>query len=194
VLAIGFIGEAILGCIALAWIVIADLPVVLTFNPLSAVWGVLFALPLLCIGLVILEMPAVGSRIPEYDFFKHEIVIPLCLSLTAHGALLIALMSGLCEELLFRGALDTFAAGYTGALVAGVISSVAFSLTHFIGVMWKFRALACLYTLAGGYLWIELQFTGDLMAPMITHAFYNFVVIRFIQYRYKSTDSSASPL
>jgi membrane protease YdiL (CAAX protease family) len=187
VLTLGFLGETFFGGIALLWIKLDELHVQMPLDPTSVILGVLFTFPLLFVGIVLIENHSIGSKIPEYEFFRNEVVVPLCLALSPGGALLIALASGFCEELFFRGALLSALHERLGFIAAGLISSLLFAIVHFIGVVWRFRVLILLYTTAGVYLWLVAVYCGDLLSVMITHALYNYCVIRFVQKKYSQT-------
>ncbi len=82
-----------------------------------------------------------------------------------HGqVLLLAVLSGVAEEAFFRGALQP--------RVGWVLASVIFGLVHFVPRP-EFR-LWTVFSLAAGFLLGFLfEATGNLIAPMVTHALVN---------------------
>lgn len=88
--------------------------------------------------------------------------------------ILVAFLAGLGEELLFRGVLQDWLAGLLGLEAALIIASIAFGLAHFIT-----PAYFLLATLMGFYMGLLYIWTGNLLVPILVHALYDWVVIRF---------------
>lgn len=85
---------------------------------------------------------------------------------------LISALAGACEEALFRGALQGALQGWLGPAPALVTASVVFGLAHPLS-----RAYVVLTALMGlvlGGLWLA---TGNLLAPILTHAVYDFLAL-----------------
>jgi hypothetical protein len=97
-------------------------------------------------------------------------------------ALVIAILSGFAEELLFRGALNTVLEQRAGVLVAALVTSALFAAVHFIGLFKRFGGMIPLYTAVGLYLWLLHYELNSLTAVMVTHGVYNFVAIVLIRY------------
>lgn len=76
-----------------------------------------------------------------YARFSRQVVLPLCRAVTVRQAAVIAILSGICEEALFRGALNVAIASYAGSLCAMLITSVTFAYVHFIGHMRAFGGM-----------------------------------------------------
>jgi membrane protease YdiL (CAAX protease family) len=89
--------------------------------------------------------------------------------------LLLAVLSGVAEETLFRGMIQP--------RVGLVAASLLFGLAHFV----PRRALLpwTLMSVAAGFLlgWL-FDVTGNLVAPVIAHAGINAVNLRFVSQRY----------
>lgn len=118
-----------------------------------------------------------------YHRFSAEIVVPLCREIRPAHIPVVALLSGVGEEALFRGALNSVLLAHTSSWIALVVTSVAFAYVHFIGSVGRFGGMIPLYTLVGGALWFVWYYTDSLAAAATTHAVYNFVAISWIKYR-----------
>ena len=91
---------------------------------------------------------------------------------------LVAAAAGLGAESLFRGALQPIVAGWTTPAIGLVVVSLLFGLLHAASTAYFFLA-----TSIGAYLgWMTQQY-DDLVAPIITHAFYDFVALVWLQRR-----------
>lgn len=95
---------------------------------------------------------------------------------------LISLAAGVSEELLFRGILfDALRDKADMSIVtwaALLASSLLFGLAHAIT-----RAYLVLAMLIGIYLAVVLIYTDSLLAPMVTHALYDFVLLEYFLWR-----------
>jgi len=95
---------------------------------------------------------------------------------------LIALAAGVGEELLFRGLMQVLIAEWcgppTGVVLAIGLTSVVFALLH---------ALSPAYaTLAFGmsvYLGLLQHYSGNILAPVVTHAAYDFAALWWLARR-----------
>ena len=102
------------------------------------------------------------------DFIRHCTVIQL---------LLVAIMSGVGEELMFRGILQTSitngcGGGTWGLAIGIVLTSALFGLVHPINKLYVFLCFVI-----GIYLGLLFAWSGNnLIVPIIIHAIYNFVI------------------
>lgn len=115
--------------------------------------------------------------------FSREIIVPLCTRIPPLLALVVAVLSGFAEELLFRGALNQVLTTAGGATFAAFVSSALFAYVHFIGNLRRFGGMIPLYTGVGLYLWVVVAATGSLAAAMVTHGAYNFLAILMIRHK-----------
>lgn len=183
VLRMAIITESLLALLATVWIWAFSLELGVDFSVDGLLHGVLAALPLLALNIFTFSrLSREDSPWPIYNRFKRSVVFPICGDLTVCSALLLALASGLAEELLFRGALQTQFALWTTPVGGAIVSSALFSYVHFIGSMRQYWQLALFYLFFGLYFAALLIGTGNLLVPTVTHAFYNFVVILYLRY------------
>lgn len=84
----------------------------------------------------------------------------------------IALLAGVCEEVLFRSAIQAGLAAWIGPWPALLVASALFGFAHRVT-----RAYALLAGILGLYLgWLWMQ-TGNLLVPIVTHAVYDFAAL-----------------
>lgn len=107
-----------------------------------------------------------------------ENIAPLFAQSSPLDLLAIALLAGLGEELIFRGLLLAGLADLIGTAAALLVTSVAFGLLH-----WVTRAYAVLAALFGVYLGGLLLLTGNLLAPILTHALYDAFALIYLRQR-----------
>lgn len=106
-------------------------------------------------------------------------VAPLFAHLSWWHLLLISLAAGWGEEFLFRGfcqvAIDNRLAGPTGTATALLAASLLFGICHWITPTYALVAVAM-----GLLLGLLLLMTGNLVAPMATHAIYDFLALIYL--------------
>lgn len=93
---------------------------------------------------------------------------------------LLAGLAGLSEEFLFRGVVQVGLARMLPEVGALLAASVLFGLVHFAS-----RAYALLAGVMGLYLGVLFLVQGSLLAPIITHALYDFVALVYVARRYR---------
>lgn len=184
--------EAALGVVALTagWLIGVDplstIPIAedsVNGHLLAILWGVAATVPLL-IGLLLIHRLPLRS-FAEIRRFVDERVVPLFqpLSLFELGA--IAFAAGFGEELLFRGLLQAgiaeWAEGPIGMVLAVAVASLLFGVCH-----WLTPTYAVLATFAGVYFGVLFLLTGNLLAPLVAHALYDFLALVYLVRR---TDS-----
>lgn len=193
-----FFFEAALGVVAMlvGWMIgvdpLATIPITDdSFNNhmLAMLWGLAATVPLL-MGLFIinrLRFPAL-ARIRR---FVNERVVPLFQpsSLFELGA--ISFAAGFGEEMLFRGLLQAAIAdrveGPSGIVIAVAVSSVLFGVCH-----WITPTYAALAMLASVYFGAIFLLTGNLLAPLVAHALYDFLALVYLTRRSKFEQPSGS--
>jgi membrane protease YdiL (CAAX protease family) len=118
-----------------------------------------------------------------YARFSREVIVPLCRNVSVSVACVLALLSGFCEEIFFRGVLNQAITLRLGLVSAAILSSFLFAYIHFIGQVRRFGGMLPLYTAIGVYLWCINALTGSLWSVALTHVVYNFVAIVWIRWR-----------
>ena len=85
---------------------------------------------------------------------------------------LVAALAGIGEEALFRGVVQTALVEHFSPWAAVAVTSTLFGLAHCLTA-----AYAVLAALVGAYLgWLHLA-SGNLLAPIVTHALYDLVAL-----------------
>ncbi|MEZ4754854.1 MAG: type II CAAX endopeptidase family protein [Bdellovibrionota bacterium] len=169
----------ILGCI---WIYIRSLEYQFYYSLEAVLISICFTLLLLAFNIFAFEVSKKSvylNRIFQ-DFFKTWIK-PLCKNLSIQGSLIVAITSGLGEELFFRGALNTEIINQLGTLTGLLIGSFLFAYLHFIKVSFDLIPILILYTFVGLIFSLIYYLSGNLLIPILTHCFYNFSVIIYIK-------------
>lgn len=134
--------------------------------------GILASLPLLALYFWLLHssLPAF-KRIGE---FLETHVRAVFESWSIWQLVVISLLAGVCEEVFFRSLFQGGLAGYIGAIPALVVASVVFGYFHLVT-----KTYAVVATLIGVYLGVLWLTAGNLLAPITTHAVYDFVALTY---------------
>jgi uncharacterized protein len=101
-----------------------------------------------------------------------EHLTPYLAGASAGGIVLVSLMAGIGEEVLFRGVIQAGLADRLPAWLAVGIAAVLFGVAHWLTVSYAVFA-----TLIGVYLGILFLVTENLVAPVVTHALYDVVAL-----------------
>jgi membrane protease YdiL (CAAX protease family) len=91
------------------------------------------------------------------------------------GLAALAIVAGVSEEVLFRGVIQPGLTRWMPAGLALLATSLLFGLVHFAS-----RSYAVMASIMGLYLGILFQLTGNLLAPVVAHATYDFVALLWV--------------
>lgn len=89
---------------------------------------------------------------------------------------LVAAAAGICEEALFRGAIQSWIGTWSGPHVAVLAAAVLFGLLHAVSV--RYAVFATVLGMVLGYLFL---LTGSLAAAMLAHGVYDFAVLHWLR-------------
>jgi uncharacterized protein len=139
-------------------------------DALAAGYGIVATLPLLvllrwCLRTKWGPMRRLVSLVEEH-------LTPYLVGASAGGIVLVSLMAGIGEEVLFRGVIQAGLADRLPAWLAVGIAALLFGAAH-----WLTMAYAVFATLIGVYLGILFLVTENLLAPIVTHALYDVVAL-----------------
>jgi membrane protease YdiL (CAAX protease family) len=158
--------------IAMIWISVQDIPwrSALTPSVLHSCTGIVAGIVLFTVNYVVVEY---GSR--YLSFFRaikrliEEDVSPLFKNIPLGAVVLIAIVSGVAEEIFFRGVLQR--------QIGLLFSSILFGLAH----IWKTTAIVygVYAAIIGMYFGGLYALTGNLWVPIIAHIINNFVAILY---------------
>jgi membrane protease YdiL (CAAX protease family) len=142
-----------------------------TWDIEAALLGLAATLPMLLLFFACLRWP-IGPLKPIQQFCE-EVLVPLLAPCTLFDLALISILAGVGEEMLFRGVAQEALKEWTGSIVLGLLlASVLFGLCHAITA-----GYVVLATLLGAYLGGLWLHTGNLLAPIVAHAVYDFVAL-----------------
>lgn len=116
-----------------------------------------------------------SDRIQRFIELIHELVGPMFRRTNLAEVVALAMMAGLAEEVLFRGLLQDGLAGVLGWLPALLLSSAIFGLVHWVTPLYAFLAMVIGLYLGGLYV-----VTGNLLVPIVAHALYDVVALRYL--------------
>ena len=158
------------------------------FEQLVAVgWGALAAIPLILIILLLDRFPFGPWRSLQRTVDQQ--LLPMIRHWTVLDMVLVSLAAGWGEEMLFRGLLQAglidWLPGTRGVVLGLVAASVVFGLCH-----WVSHTYAVLAGVMGLYLGVVLLVTENLLAPIVTHAVYDFAALMYLLRYRPVTDQS----
>jgi uncharacterized protein len=148
-------------------------------TPLDGLVAVLATLPLL-MGLLLLDQLPARAWLDELKDFMRRVVVPWFADTPWWGLALVALAAGVCEELLFRGVIQTGLGLWLGTLPGLLLASLLFGLVHYVS-----RAYFLITCLAGLYLGLIYLWTGNLLVVMLVHFFYDWAALVWYVRRYR---------
>jgi hypothetical protein len=177
VLSMTIFAEIFVLLIASIWIFFAkiDLRPLLVFNMQALGMGVLAAIIVTLINLAILHLAKkYGGQIyllKSMNDLINKQMLPLIGHLNFFDSISVSVISGLCEEIFFRGVLQS---------QCGIVpSACAFGLAHLPRIYYFPYALWATYVgLLMSFLVVQ---TGSLYSPMIAHALINFASITVLR-------------
>ncbi|QKK02716.1 MAG: CPBP family intramembrane metalloprotease [Pseudomonadota bacterium] len=90
------------------------------------------------------------------------------------SVVLVSLLAGVGEELLFRGVVQDGLAGLAHPVIAIAVAAALFGLVHAVSLAYLIVA-----TVIGLYLGLIYHWNGNLLVPIVIHALYDWIAIRF---------------
>ncbi len=140
--------------------------------------GVAATLPMLALMWVLMRSGAAPFvRIRE---LLDRTILPLAAECSTGELLGISLLAGLGEEMLFRGVIQAYVGAEHGFAMGLVVASVLFGLAHFVTPTYLVLATAI-----GAYLGFVWKVSDNLLAPIVTHALYDFVALTVLVRSYR---------
>lgn len=142
----------------------------LSWDPQACVAGVAATFPAL--GLFFLTVHASKGPLLHLKEFLNTAIRPLFQNWSLWQLLLISLLAGLGEELLFRGVVQGNLTRWLGVIPGLMLASLLFGACHPMT-----KSYLIITTFIGVYLGALWIVTGNLLAPIITHALYDFLAL-----------------
>lgn len=181
ILALSIVLEAALLLASVIWMQIGKIHLLprFQFDPGSLLWGLGLSLMTSTLAIVLVLL---GKRVKALSGLKKmsdEFLFPLVSVLNLSDIAFLSLLSGFCEEVLFRGIMQA----QFGLLPASII----FGLFH--DPTLKQKAYVILAMSAGFALGFLYQQTGNLWACILAHAVHNFVAMTALRYFIKKEEA-----
>jgi membrane protease YdiL (CAAX protease family) len=177
----------VMGCAALIWRMTVPGESILHPSAASAedAWSAMSALGAgLFVGLAAVGVSELLTRATSLGEGLADLLGESLAGLRASDAVLLALASGLAEEMLFRGALQPS--------VGLVWASLIFGACHFLPR--KELALWSLFAVVMGFAFGTLyEWTGHLLAPVAAHALVNGINLPRLARRYEEKQLASPP-
>ena len=144
----------------------------LLWRPQDLWIGILASLPLLALFFWLLHssLPA----LERLDEFLETRVRTVFEAWAMWQLAVIALLAGVCEEVFFRSVLQGGLTRHIGTIPALAVASVIFGVFHLVT-----KTYAVIAIFIGVYLGILWLAAGNLLAPITTHAVYDFVALAY---------------
>ncbi len=144
-------------------------------------WGTIAAIPLIVyLGVFHFWQPRFFEPMRQ---FVVEAMYPVFRESSLLDLLLLSLMAGFCEEMLFRwsiqGGLTSLLEPRAGMEIAQIIglgvASILFGLCHWVNAAYGLTTLA-----VGLFLGLTMIWTGTFLVPAVAHALFDFVALIYI--------------
>jgi hypothetical protein len=164
-------GEASLALVGLLWVWLRPFSISYRFDLSAVGLGFLAAAGFAVVNLTLYGFARrLGRPAPVLTFLEEE-VFPLFQSLSTRDVVVLVVLAGVGEEILFRGAIQQ-EIGLWGA-------SVLFGILH--GPSRSLWVLAVWATLMGAALGLLYQASGNLVVPALAHALYDGVALGYVK-------------
>ena len=136
----------------------------------GAAYGVVATLPLL--GLLRWCLRTEWGPMRRLVSGVQEHLTPYLAGASAGGIVLVSIMAGIGEEVLFRGVIQAAIAERLAPWLAVGIAALLFGVAH-----WLMLSYAVFAAIVGLYLGALFLVTGNLLVPTVTHALYDVVAL-----------------
>jgi uncharacterized protein len=173
--------EAGILLLAAVWMYFAHIQLLSRFQLAAEpfLWGLAFAAVSTAVSLACLKIGKHFSAFSDLAKMSEELLAPLLAKLSIFDLIFLSLVSGFCEEVFFRGIVQS---------QCGLIpASLAFGIFH--DPSFKQRSYVLLATLAGlglGYLY---QQTGNLWSCITAHAIHNMLAMIALRFLFGKTET-----
>lgn len=140
------------------------------------------------IPMVVLLRMFMRSTYPPFVHFRDDqidFLSQLDFKLTHSRIVVISLVAGFGEEMLFRGVFQTYLNDHVSLSLAILVPNIVFGLLHARNIAYALIAGA-----AGIYFGVLYALTGALLVPIIAHALYDFAALEVARKSTKATNQS----
>lgn len=185
------LAEGLLLTIATIWIYLGQININFQLTVRQVVIALIAIVPLLFFNWILFWKQK-GSAQLVYEEFLRKYIFPLCRVQTLFSAIVIALFSGLAEELFFRAVLLNVGINWLGLGLSLVLTNSLFAYVHFLGTLRRYWRISIFYFLFGCYFSFLYVFLDSYWVPAIAHAAYNFTVIIVVRNFLLKADSNGN--
>jgi uncharacterized protein len=137
--------------------------------------GAALSIPLFALFLLTQHWPCRPFR--HVRHISDEILRPMLKPCKWPDVLLFSTLAGFCEELLFRGAIQTSLVAWLGPVPGILVAGVIFGLAHWLNTTYLIAA-----TIIGLFLGAVFYWTDSLLVVMVTHGLYDVWAMLYLLY------------
>ena len=177
-----FEGSLIFIAVVLGWIADINPFEALHFSETAVFYGFVGTLPLILIYLVLDQLKI--HSVQKIRAILLETLAPSLKSLNWADFVILALVAGVSEEVLFRGLIQPWIENSWGFQIGLIASSLLFGLVHAITPLYMVLAVSISLYLG---LALDYETERNLLTPIIIHAVYDFFAFLMIMHAYKKS-------
>jgi len=125
--------------------------------------------------LLLLQLTKLTWLFPDNLSEQMQALYEFAASYRWPALVLLSLLAGVGEELLFRGAVQGWLLQHTGPWTSVIAASLLFGLVHYVSLTYFIMATGLGLILGAGY-----QLSGSLAMVMVWHAIYDILALYFL--------------
>ena len=175
-----FEGSLIGLALVLGWLADINPFASLYFSETAFLHGIIATLPIFIIFLALYQLNI--KSLTKIKTLLLDMLGPVLLRYHWTDLLILAAIAGISEEILFRGVIQPWMESSWGMLTGLIVSSVLFGLVHAVTLLYFLLA-----TLMSAYLGLllDIEASRNLLIPIVTHGFYDFLAFLVIARSYR---------
>ena len=152
----------------------------LYFSETAFLHGIIATLPIFMIFLALYQLNI--KSLTKIKTLLLDMLGPVLLRYHWTDLLILAAIAGISEEILFRGVIQPWMESSWGMLTGLIVSSILFGLAHAVTLLYFLLA-----TLMSAYLGLllDIDTSRNLLIPIVTHGFYDFLAFLVIAHSYR---------
>jgi membrane protease YdiL (CAAX protease family) len=175
-----FEGSLIGVALILGWLADINPFASLYFSETAFFYGIIATVPIFIIFLALYQLNI--KPLAKIKTLLLDMLGPLLLRYHWTDLLILAVIAGVSEEILFRGVIQPWMESSWGMLTGLIVSSILFGLAHAVTLL--YFLLATLMSVYLGLL-LDIEASRNLLIPIVTHGFYDFLAFLVITYSYR---------
>lgn len=175
-----FEGSLIGLALVLGWLADINPFASLYFSETAFLHGIIATLPIFMIFLALYQLNI--KSLTKIKTLLLDMLGPVLLRYHWTDLLILAAIAGISEEILFRGVIQPWMESSWGMLTGLIVSSILFGLAHAVTLLYFLLA-----TLMSAYLGLllDIDTSRNLLIPIVTHGFYDFLAFLVIAHSYR---------